>query len=301
MLGEFQANLNKLTLENFSQIFDKMKHHNPASLKEYRSIIDLIYNKAIMEPHFAPMYARLCHKLNKHYPLVIEKFIYTKQINDHWICCERGSNTPLCEEHVTEEAAKKDTMMKLSVRKILAEKCQREMESEGKTVELEKQRQEIKAKLRTKSDNALLLQFTEIEFEINTIRRHTFGNIQFIGELFNCGLLRKPDVIKACFNYLITPPENADEEKTEALCKLLHTVGKTMYNNVVFAPLLQDAMEKIEPLANTTSITMRVRFAVRDLIDLAQNMWVSDQKDKLEKLSSMRMEQTIKKLQSILE
>ena len=74
-----------------------------------------------------------------------------------------------------------------------------------------------------------------------------------------------------------------------------------MYNNAVFSPLLQEAVEKIEPLANTKTITMRVRFAVRDLIDLAQNMWKSDQKDKLEKLSNMRMEKTIKKLQSILE
>ena len=301
MLGEFQANLNKLTLENFNQIYVKMTAHNPTTLEEYRSIIDLIYKKAIMEPHFAPMYARLCRKLHKHYPSIIEKIIVPAGDKGHYICYEAGSDKPLCKEHATKEEALQDTKKRLSVRKILAEKCQQEMESEGKTVELEKQRLEIKAKLRGESDNKLLSEFTEIEFQINTIRRHTFGNIQFIGELFNCGLLRKPDVIKACFDHLITPPENADEEKTEAICKLLHTVGETMYYNGVFSQLMQEAVEKIEPLANTKTITMRVRFAVRDLIDLAQNMWKSDQKDKLEKLSNMRMEQTIKKLQSILE
>lgn len=293
--------MNKLTLENFDQILEKMTHHNPGNMKEYRAIIDLIYNKAIMEPHFAPMYARLCRKLHKHYPPVIRKFIYSKQVNNHWICCENGSTEPLCNEQDTEQMAIKDTMSHLSVRKILAEKCQQEMESESKTVELEKKRLQIKAQLRVKSDNSLLSQFTEIEFKINTIRRHTFGNVQFIGELFNCGLLRKPDVIKACFDHLITPPENADEEKTEALCKLLHTVGETMYNNQMFSPLLEDVMTKIEPLANTPNITMRVRFAIRDLMDLAQNMWKSDEKDKLGKLSNMRMEQTIKKLQGIVE
>ena len=108
-------------------------------------------------------------------------------------------------------------------------------------------------------------------------------------------------VIQACFDHLITPPDIADDEKTEALCKLLTTVGKTMFNNAHFSSLLEEIMTKIEPLAESMSLTIRVRFAVRDLLDLAENDWESDQKEQLKKLSDMRMESTIKKLEGILE
>ena len=53
--------------------------------------------------------------------------------------------------------------------------------------------------------------------------------------------------------------------------------------------------------AESMSLTIRVRFAVRDLLDLAENDWESDQKEQLKKLSDMRMESTIKKLEGILE
>ena len=93
------------------------------------------------------------------------------------------------------------------------------METEGKTIELMKQRDELKETMKHMEDGPELThkdaELMEVEFKINTIRRRTFGNVQFIGELFNCGLLRVPAVIKASFDHLITSPENADDEKQE--------------------------------------------------------------------------------------
>lgn len=140
----------------------------------------------------------------------------------------------------------------------------------------------------------------DVEFKINAIRRRTFGNVQFIGELFNCGLLRFRTVIQACFNHLITPPEAADDEKTEALCRLLRTVGRTMHDNPKFSQALEGVMEKIEPLSTAKTLTSRVRFAVCDLFELAQNMWKSDKEEKLEKLSDLRLQKTIEKLKELL-
>lgn len=179
------------------------------------------------------------------------------------------------------------------------------METEGKTIELMKQRDELKETMKHMEDGPELThkgaELMEVEFKINTIRRRTFGNVQFIGELFNCGLLRVPAVIKASFDHLITPPENADDEKTEALCKLLTTVGKTMHDNPKFSDLLEETVSRIEVLEKSPTLTSRVRFAVSDLIDLAENMWQSDQKEKLEKLSDLRMKKTIQCLESIVE
>lgn len=141
----------------------------------------------------------------------------------------------------------------------------------------------------------------EVEFRINTIRRRTFGNVHFIGELFNCGLLRVRAVIEACFDHLITSPENADDEKTEALCKLLTTVGPKMYDNTRFSEILENTMEKVDRLADAPKLTSRVRFAVKDLLELAQNMWRVENENKLEKLSDIRMRNTIEKLKTVIE
>ena len=129
----------------------------------------------------------------------------------------------------------------------------------------------------------------------------TFGNVQFIGELFNCGLLRFRAVIQACFDHLITSPETADDEKTEALCKLLTTVGRTMCDNERFADILEKTMNEVSKLEDSPVLTSRVRFAVKDLMELASNMWVVEEKDKLEKLSDIRMRKTIEKLNVVIE
>ena len=176
------------------------------------------------------------------------------------------------------------------------------METEGKTLVLEQRRNELKELLKQNEDDVkVAAELMDVEFKINTIRRRTFGNVQFIGELFNCGLLRVEAVIKASFDHLITPAESADDEKTEALCKLLTTVGKTMYDNPKFSNLLEDTVSRIAVLEKSSSLTSRVRFAVSDLIDLAENMWQSDQKEKLEKLSDLRMKKTIQCLEGIIE
>mgnify|MGYP004479771493 FL=1 len=172
-------------------------------------------------------------------------------------------------------------------------------------MELEKKRHELKEDLRGLTSGPLFVslnsQLMEVEFKINTIRRRTFGNVQFIGELFNCGLLRFRAVIQACFDHLITSPETADDEKTEALCKLLTTVGRTMCDNERFADILEKTMNEVSKLEDSPVLTSRVRFAVKDLMELASNMWVVEEKDKLEKLSDIRMRKTIEKLNVVIE
>ena len=108
-------------------------------------------------------------------------------------------------------------------------------------------------------------------------------------------------MIKACFDHLITPPESADDEKTEALCKLLTTVGRTMCDNQRFADVLEDTMLKVNDLAESPVLTSRVRFALKDLLELASNMWIVEDKEKLEKLSDIRMRKTIEKLEMVIE
>lgn len=84
----------------------------------------LVYDKAVMEPHFSSMYAKLCRKMNHDYPAKIEKIIRFVEVDGKFACCELGKTEPLFEPMQTEAEAKENAMKMLSVRRMLAEKCQ---------------------------------------------------------------------------------------------------------------------------------------------------------------------------------
>lgn len=124
IIGDIQSLLNKLTLENFTSIYQQLLRRAPQTIKEYRDTVFLVYDKAVMEPHFSSMYAKLCRKMNHDYPAKIEKIIRFEKANGKFVCCEIGSNEALFEPMQTEAEAKENAMKMLSVRRMLAEKCQ---------------------------------------------------------------------------------------------------------------------------------------------------------------------------------
>ena len=125
ILGDIQSLLNKLTLENFDSIYESFKKRCPNKISEYKDIVNLVYDKAVMEPHFASMYARLCRLMNRDYPSMVEGLIYASKVEGGFVCYERGDSThPLCPVVTSEDEAKKTTMKSLTVRRLLANQCQ---------------------------------------------------------------------------------------------------------------------------------------------------------------------------------
>ena len=117
--------MNKLTLENFDSIYESFKKRCPNKISEYKDIVNLVYDKAVMEPHFASMYARLCRLMNRDYPPMVERLFYVSNVEGGYVCYERGdSSHPLCPVAATEEEAKKTTLKSLTVRRLLANQCQ---------------------------------------------------------------------------------------------------------------------------------------------------------------------------------
>ena len=97
----------------------------PNKISEYKDIVNLVYDKAVMEPHFASMYARLCRLMNRDYPSLIEKLFYVKESEGGFVSYENGDSTkPLCPVAATEEEAKKVTLKSLTVRRLIANQCQ---------------------------------------------------------------------------------------------------------------------------------------------------------------------------------
>ena len=84
----------------------------------------LVYDKAVMEPHFSSMYARLCRKMNRDYPAKIDSLLSYKEVDGQFLCYEVGNDAALFEPKKTEAEAKENAKKLLSVRRMLAEKCQ---------------------------------------------------------------------------------------------------------------------------------------------------------------------------------
>lgn len=86
----------------------------------------LVYDKAVMEPHFAPMYAKLCRWMNSNYSHCVETLLYTKSDDANpsmFVCCEQGQTIPLCAPDVSKDHAKEALLKRLTVRNVLAQFC----------------------------------------------------------------------------------------------------------------------------------------------------------------------------------
>lgn len=79
-----------------------------------------------MEPHFAPMYAKLCRLMNRDSKEFISAKLFTQKDEKTglWSCGELGTKDVFVNDAVTEVEAKERTVKEKNFRRILANKCQ---------------------------------------------------------------------------------------------------------------------------------------------------------------------------------
>jgi translation initiation factor 4G len=70
---------------------------------------------------------------------------------------------------------------------------------------------------------------------------------------------------------LKSPPA---EENVEALCQFFNTVGKQLEENPKSRPIIDSYFASMKQLTNTQSLASRMRFMVRDVLDLRANKWI---------------------------
>nr|XP_043626841.1 eukaryotic translation initiation factor 4G-like [Erigeron canadensis] len=136
---------------------------------------------------------------------------------------------------------------KITFKKLLLNKCQDEFKREGEVKQTEDQRDEA--------------------------RRRRVGNIRLIGELYKKRLLTER-IMHECIKKLLgnnqTP--DPDEENIEVLCKLMSTIGE-----MIDHPKVKEDMDvyfdMIFKLSNNMDFSSRVRFMLKDVIDLRNNKW----------------------------
>ncbi|KAL0410773.1 UNVERIFIED_CONTAM: Eukaryotic translation initiation factor 4G [Sesamum latifolium] len=79
-------------------------------------------------------------------------------------------------------------------------------------------------------------------------------------------------IMHECINKLLGQYQNPDEENIEALCKLMSTIGE-----MIDHPKAKDHMDAyfdiMGQLSNNMKLSSRVRFMLKDSIDLRKNKW----------------------------
>jgi hypothetical protein len=230
--------LNKLTLEKFDSISQKILDMGISSEAILQGVINLIFDKALDEPTFGGMYAQLCQFLSVNLPRV-----------QGWIDMETRNN---------------------AFRRILLNKCQEEFESGQKWAD----QAESMAKEQKKADELPAEEreaLMEKVFAINKAKRRALGNIHFIGELFKLQMLTEK-IIHACISQLLRNITEPEEEDIESLCKLMTTVGQKLDHNKAKS-YMDTYFQRLGELSRHMALPSRIRFMLKDLIDLRKSNW----------------------------
>jgi hypothetical protein len=150
---------------------------------------------------------------------------------------------------------------KIAFRRLLLNKCQEEFERGL--------RNEVEAG-KTEEDEALAHQTNE-ERSVPA-RRRILESTRFIGELYKNRSLTEHIVHRCVITKLIGDPPTPDEGKIEALCKLMNAIGYKIDHRR--SKQVMDAhFDTMEKLSTDEKLSWRVRFMLKDLIELRENKW----------------------------
>ncbi|CAM8937860.1 unnamed protein product [Rhodiola kirilowii] len=151
---------------------------------------------------------------------------------------------------------------KITFRRVLLNKCQEEFER-GEREQEEADRVEVEGE-DTHSNE-------EREEKRVQARRLMLGNIRLIGELYKKKMLTER-IMHECIKKLMGQHQNPDEEDIEALCKLMSTIGE-MIDHPKAKEHMDAYFDLMGALSNNMRYSSRVRFMLKDSIDLRRNKW----------------------------
>ncbi|KAF2653260.1 hypothetical protein K491DRAFT_521874 [Lophiostoma macrostomum CBS 122681] len=239
-----KAALNKMTPEKFDKIADQILEIAAQSKDEsdgrtLRQVIQLTFEKACDEAHWAAMYAKFCHRMLA---------TMSPEIKDENVRDKHGS----------------PVLGGALFRKYLLNRCQEEFER-GWEVNLP-------AKPEGQSDEAAML--SDEYYIAAAAKRKGLGLIQFIGELYKLGMLTLR-IMHECVLKLLDFEGLPDESAIESLVKLLRTVGATMEQTETGPKMIAVYFERIEKIMNMEGLPSRLQFMLLDIVDLRKGGWRS--------------------------
>ena len=242
--------LNKMTPEKFERIADQIleiaaQSKNETDGRTLRQVIQLTFEKATDEAHWASTYALFCERMLK---------FMSPDIKDENIKDKHGNV-------VTGGAL---------FRKYLLNRCQEEFERGWKV--------NMPPKPEGQTEEAALL--SEEYYIAAAAKRRGLGLVKFIGELYKLGMLTER-IMHECIKKLLELDENGpDESEVESLVSLLNTVGLNLEQSERGPALMNVYFERIVSIMNHPDLPSRLKFKLLDVIDLRKQGWQSKNDDK---------------------
>ncbi|KAH6627612.1 hypothetical protein F5144DRAFT_603867 [Chaetomium tenue] len=247
-----KAALNKMTPENFQKISDQIltiaaQSKNEPDGRTLRQVIQLTFEKATDEAHWASMYAKFCK------------------------CMLENMSADIRDESILDKAGNVVSGGAL-FRKYLLNRCQEEFER-GWKVDLP-QPKEGEDK---KATEAALL--SDEYYIAAAAKRRGLGLVQFIGELYKLGMLTER-IMHECVRKLLEFSGVPDEAEIESLTKLLKTIGGNLDSTEKGRSFMSAYFSRIDSIVHLEGLPSRLMFMLMDIIDLRKAGWVSKEANK---------------------
>lgn len=220
-------------------------------------VVDLIVSKAQLEEPFCFMYADLC-----------------KKITDKWNSPDDGEETEQTQEKNPDNNSTPTTQELGKVfRARLLNRCQEEFQQDREAA--------------IQAIQSLSIPEEDKEEKLFVLRKRYTGHMRFVGEIYMKDLI-KPNKMHLCIDELL---RSRDEEKLSCLCKLLQTIGKKLeaYDQKKKKSKFKEYFQLINELSDDRSLSTKVRFGFKDLIEMRSNDWTARRvEEKAKKLSEIR-------------
>ena len=247
-----KAALNKMTPENFDRVSQSILDIAGQSKEEsdgrtLRQVIQLTFEKATDEAHWASMYAKFCKRMLE------------------------SMSTEIRDENVNDKNGQ-PVIGGALFRKYLLNRCQEEFERGWKT-----QLPDPKEGATQKPGEAVML--SDEYYIAAAAKRRGLGLVQFIGELYKLGMLTER-IMHECVRKLVDYSGVPDEAEVESLSKLLRTIGGNLDASEKGKLLMDAYFQRIQTMIDMPDLPSRLKFMLMDVIDLRKAGWHSKEQNK---------------------
>ncbi|XP_066154239.1 eukaryotic translation initiation factor 4 gamma 2 [Euwallacea fornicatus] len=111
----------------------------------------------------------------------------------------------------------------------------------------------------------------ELEERRQTAKRKMLGNIKFIGELGKLEILSET-ILHRCIRELLVRRGDDPSEDLECLCQIMRTCGRIL-DTERGRNLMEQYFDRMRSLAENVDLQPRIRFMLKDVIDLRADNW----------------------------